>query len=243
MGIMKNLIHGLIDIIYPKICHACKNKITVASIEEVICIECWAKIKKNKPPFCYSCGRNLNVKKSVKNICLDCIKKDMVFDRAFSPCLYEGVIKELIHAFKYKKNDYLGAVLAKLMVEFIKEYNLPIQFMDIIIPLPLHKAKLREREFNQACILSNYIGIEFNKPVLTDKLLRNKNTKTQTELSDNERFSNVKGCFGIPQENGVKGKNILLVDDVLTTGATASEASLTLKNAGANIVYALTLAS
>ncbi len=243
METMKNFIHGIIDIIYPKICHACKKKMTALSIDEVICIECWAKIKKNTPPFCHSCGRDMRGKKSLKNTCLNCIKRPLQFDRAFSPCLYEGVIKELIHAFKYQKKDYLGITLAKLMIDFIKEYNLPIQFMDLIIPIPLYKTKLREREFNHAFILSKYLGAEFNKEVSAERLSRNKNTKTQTELKDNERFSNVKGCFSVPQENCVKNRNILLIDDVLTTGATVSEAALALKNAGANIVYVLTLAS
>ncbi len=244
MGVINGFIHGIIDIVYPKICHACKKKIPDLSIDETICIECWAKIKKNTPPFCYSCGRKLTShKKFLKNTCLDCIKKPLQFDRAFSPCLYEGVIKELIHAFKYKKNDYLGIPLARLMINFIKEYNLPIQFMDLIIPIPLYKTKLREREFNQAFILSGYLGAEFNKEVSAEKLLRNKNTKTQAELKNNERFSNVEKCFSVPQKNALKNRNILLIDDVLTTGATASEAALTLKNAGANIVYVLTLAS
>lgn len=243
MRVIKNFIDGAIDIVFPKICHACKKKIPDLSIDEVICIECWAKIKKNTPPFCYICGRNLSRKKPLKNTCLDCIKKPLQFDRAFSPCLYEGVLKELIHAFKYKKNDYLGVTLAKLMIGFIKEYNLPVQFMDLIIPIPLHKDKLREREFNQAFILSKYLGAAFNKEVSTKNLLRDKNTKTQAELKDNERFSNVKKCFSAPQSNAVKNRNILLIDDVLTTGATASEAALTLKNAGANTVYVLTLAN
>ncbi len=129
------------------------------------------------------------------------------------------------------------------MIDFIKEYNLPIQYMDLIIPIPLHQVKLREREFNQALILSQYLGAAFNKEISSKNLLRDKNTKTQAELKDNERFSNVEKCFSAPGGNTLKNRNILLIDDVLTTGATASEAALTLKNSGANIVYVLTLAS
>ena len=243
MGEISGFINGIIDIIYPKACHACRKRITDLSIDGTICIECWAAIKKNTPPFCYSCGRKLTNKKSLKNTCLDCIEKPLHFDRAFSPCVYEGVIKELIHAFKYKKNDYLGITLSKLMIDFIKEYHLPIEFIDLIIPIPLYKTKLREREFNQAFILSEYLGAEFNKKVSAEYLLRAKNTKTQAELKDNERFSNVEKCFYVPQKGPVKTGNILLIDDVLTTGATASEAALTLKNAGAKTVYVLTLAS
>ena len=129
------------------------------------------------------------------------------------------------------------------MIEFIKEFNLPMDFLDLILPIPLHKARLREREFNQAEILSNCIASEFKKEVSNDTLRRHRATKTQTELEDNLRFLNVKGSFSVVNSEYIKGKNILLIDDVLTTGATASEAAYTLKNAGANIVFVLTLAN
>ena len=128
------------------------------------------------------------------------------------------------------------------MIEFIKEYNVPVDLLDSILPIPLHKTRLREREFNQAEVLSNHIGKEFNKTVLSDCLMRHRYTKTQTGLEDSLRLLNVKGSFSINQGKAIKGKNILLVDDVLTTGSTASEAAYVLKNAGANIVFVLTLA-
>lgn len=128
------------------------------------------------------------------------------------------------------------------MIEFIKEYNLPIDFIDFIIPIPLHKTRLREREFNQAQILSDYIALKFNKKVIPDNLRRSRYTKTQTELEENDRFLNVKDSFVIDKSSDIKGKNILLVDDVLTTAATSSEAAYALKSAGANIVFVLTLA-
>lgn len=244
MGLIHNLINGLIDIVYPKTCHVCKNKITASSIDGLVCSECWVKIKINLPPFCHSCGRSLTGKKFIKNICASCIKRPLHFDRAFSPCSYEGVLKELIHTFKYKNKDYVGATLTKLMINFIKEYNLPpMQFIDSIVPVPLSRTKLREREFNHALILSKNLAQKFNKDILEDRLLRHRNTRTQTELKDRERFLNVKGAFSINGKDTIRGKNILLVDDVLTTGATCSEAALTLKEAGANIVYVLALAN
>lgn len=243
MRLMRNLISGLLDLTYPKTCYACKKKISGPAVNGFVCAECWVKIKINTPPFCQSCGRSLTGKKSLKNICLSCIKKPLHFDRAFSPCSYEGVIKDLIHTFKYKNKDYLGAALSKPMAAFIREYNLPMEFIDAIVPVPLHKTRLREREFNHAYVLSRHLGLEFNKTVLEDNLLRRRNTPTQTELKDQERFLNVKGCFQVAEKKSVKGLNILLVDDVLTTGATSSEAALALKEAGANIVYVLTLAN
>ena len=249
MRMFRRLINGLADIIYPKRCLACKNKLGVSSVDELICAVCWADIKRNVPPFCYSCGRHLETQPLragagfTKNICPHCIKGKFHFDRAFSPCVYTGIIKELIQAFKYKGKDYLGFPLSKLMVEFIREYNVPIDSLDFIVPVPLHKARLREREFNQAEILGKYIAEEFKKEMLPDALLRHRHTKTQTDLEPDKRLLNVKDSFSVNRLRDIKGKNLLVVDDVLTTGATSSEAARTLKGAGANIVFVLTLAN
>jgi ComF family protein len=240
---LREFLSSLADIIYPRVCLVCKNSLkNVSSIDNSVCGQCWTKIKRNLPPFCHSCGRHLEKANFNKNICPSCLKKSLHFDRAFSPCVYEGVVKELIHKFKYNDKDYLGFTLSKLMIEFIKEYNLPIDCLDLIVPVPLHQTKLREREFNQAQVLSNYIAAEFNKKALDKTLIRNRLTKTQTELETKARFVNVQGSFAITGKEGLKDKNILLVDDVLTTGATSSEAAYVLKNAGANIVFVLTLA-
>lgn len=239
----RSLIKGLADIIYPRICLACKAKLTTSANNGLICNGCWGKIKKNTPPFCHFCGRRLEKSGFTKNICPNCLKRKLHFNRAFSPCVYTGVVKDLIHEFKYKGKDYIGAELSKLMIDFIKNYNVPIDCVDFIIPVPLHKTKLREREFNQAEILSRHISKEFKKDLLTGALIRHRHTRTQTELETNDRLSNVLGSFSLEQNKEINGRNILLVDDVLTTGATSSEAALTLKNAGANLIFVLTLAS
>ncbi len=240
---MRNLISGLCDIIYPKTCHLCKNKLQAASIGGLVCATCWSKIKLNLPPFCASCGRNLIGRRSLNNLCSGCVKEPLHFDRAFSPCLYEGPIKELIHAFKYKNKDYLSSLLAQPMIEFIKKYNLPIRTIDALAAVPLSAAKLREREFNHALLLARHIGKEFNKEIMEDKLLRLRNSRSQTELNDRERRLNVKDAFSVIDAKALNNKNILLIDDVLTTGATASEAAKALKMAGASSVYVLTLAN
>ncbi|MDO8663044.1 MAG: ComF family protein [Candidatus Omnitrophota bacterium] len=243
MCMLFRFIRRLTDIAYPKVCLACKRKLDAFNTDGYICNGCRLKIKRNLPPFCASCGRHLEKKSLNKNICPACLKKRLHFDRAFSPCLYEGVTKELIHEFKYKSKDHLGKPLSKIMIEFIKEYELPVDYLDFIIPIPLHKARLREREFNQAEILSRQIALEFKKDLITDALYRHRLTKTQTGLATDKRFANVKESFFVSQDSDLKNKNILIVDDVLTTGATSSEAALSLKDAGANIVFVLTLAN
>lgn len=244
MFMLRRIINGLTDIVYPRTCLVCKNKLTAASPQDsLVCAACWNNIKRNPPPFCHSCGRNLNWNNFAKNICPACTRKKVHFDRAFSPCPYTGVIKELIHEFKYNGKDYLAGLLCRLMTEFIREYNLPMDCLDSIVPIPLHKTRLRQREFNQAELLAKHISSEFDKEVLSDILKRHRDTKTQTELAQIERFANVKGSFSITKADPIRGKNILLIDDVLTTAATSSEAALVLKNAGAKIVFVLTLAN
>jgi len=242
MNMLRKFFQALVDIVYPRACVVCKKQLKEAGcIDNFVCLECWEKIKRNSPPFCHRCGRHLE--KPTRNICPDCVRKQLHFDRAFSPCVYEGVIKELIHAFKYQGKDYLGATLSRLMVEFIEDYNVPMVLLDLIVPIPLHKTRLREREFNQAGILSNHIAQRFNKNLMPDNLKRLRNTQTQTELERDLRLLNVKDSFTVTKSQEIKGKNILLIDDVLTTGATSSEAAYALKNAGANIVFVLILAN
>ena len=241
---LRGLAKGFKELIYPKTCICCKSHLkNKSSIEGFVCIQCWDKIPLNLPPFCQRCGRNLKKPNLHKNICSRCLKSVLHFDRAFSPCVYDGPTKEIIHAFKYKGKDYLGKILAKPMVDFIKEYDLPMPFIDYIVPVPLHHTKLREREFNQAQILGKNIADIFTKELLTDALIRTRPTQTQTELETDNRFLNVKNSFKVINEDKIKNKNILLVDDVLTSGATASEAALTLKNAGSRLVFVLTLAN
>lgn len=243
MIMLRRWIDSLTQIIYPRICLACKNKIDGANKDAFVCPSCWEKAERNLPPFCGSCGRQLKKAHFPKNICPACSRTTFYFDRAFSPYVYSQTLKELIHEFKYKGKDYLGQMLGGLMIEFIKEYNVPVEYVDLIIPVPLHKSRLREREFNQAEVLAQALGAEFKKELLTKGLRRIRSTKTQTELPAHERALNVKGSFQVTDPSVIKNKNILLVDDVLTSGATSSEAAKALKDAGANIVFVLTLAN
>jgi competence protein ComFC len=238
-----NLITGLKDIIYPKTCLICKQDLASTCVDEFVCVKCWASIKKNTPPFCRCCGRNLDNRSLVNALCSECLKNKLDFDRAFAPCIYEGPVKDLIREFKYKKNDYLAATLSGLMIDFIREYAIPVSSVDMLIPMPLHPTRLREREFNQAELLARCIASAYTKAVSTDNLVRLRHTRTQAELQGADRLENVKDSFSVKMPDLVKGKIILLIDDVLTTGATASEASRALKSSGANTVFVLTLAN
>jgi ComF family protein len=241
--ILQNFVKSFVDLLYPKTCQACNKPIPIAAVDGVVCLSCWAGIIMNKPPFCHACGRQLTLKDISKNICSRCVRTPVSFDRAFSACVYDGTIKTLIQGFKYKDKQFLGTPLSKLLIEFIKSFDLPIGIVDCLIPVPLHNAKLREREFNQSQILCEQVGLAFEKPVLANNLFRYRATDTQASLEPHQRFLNVRGSFAVTEKSAIKGKNVLLIDDVLTTGATVSDAARALKDAGANIVFVLTLAS
>lgn len=240
---LRRFARGLTEILFPNLCLNCRRRLNHAASDAYICDSCRLRIKRNLPPFCASCGRHLEKISRSKNICVSCQKSALHFDRAFSPCLYEGVIKELIHQFKYKGKEHLSAPLSKIMIEFIKEYDLPMDYLDLIIPVPLHRARLREREFNQAEILAKHIAFEFKKELGSGALIRNRLTKSQTGLAPQLRLANVAKSFSAAEGCELRNKNVLLIDDVLTTGATSSEAAYAVKQAGANIVFVLTLAN
>ena len=240
---LRRLFNGLANLVYPARCLSCRSALDSHAAGDLICATCLGNIKRNTPPFCHYCGRQLEKKTLAKNICRGCLKKNLHFDRAFSPCVYEGVAKELIHEFKYRSKEHLGKPLSTIMLDFIREYRLPVEFIDLVIPVPLAKNRLREREFNQSEILARHIAGELKKPLVTECLKRHRSTRRQTDLQPEKRFLNVSGSFSVTNAGEITGKNVLLIDDVLTTGATSSEAAGSLKNAGARIVFVLTLAN
>jgi len=129
------------------------------------------------------------------------------------------------------------------MHNFINIFRIPVQNFNMMAAIPLHPAKLREREFNQAELIAENISGAFNIPLSSNNLIKICNRNTQTKLGFQERFLNMNGVFEIKNKKEITGKNILLIDDVLTTGATCSEASRILKEAGAKNVSVLTFAS
>ena len=208
----------------------------------MVCLDCWHKIKLNTPPLCLYCGRSLTNEFN-GNVCNRCKQKRYCFYRAYAPCIYEGAIKELIHQFKYKGKDHLGISLGGLLAESVTKYAIPLETFDWVIPIPLHRRKMREREFNQSSILAKQLSLKFSLNLLERGLLRIRDTTAQVELPLQKRRENVRNCFKVNPKVDLKGKNILLIDDLLTTGATCSEAAEVLKKAGCNKVFVLTLAN
>ncbi|OGX31935.1 MAG: hypothetical protein A3G37_01530 [Omnitrophica WOR_2 bacterium RIFCSPLOWO2_12_FULL_46_30] len=241
---LKRILPALEEIIYPRYCLLCHIRIALENqLRGVICRDCIEKIKPNRPPFCRKCGRKILKFEAPENVCAECSKTQFCFERAWASCTYEGVIKEMVHNLKYGNKIMLAKVLSQMMIDFVSDYHLPLEACDCAIAIPLSPRKLREREFNQAEALADNLCAHIGLKLLKNNLKRIRDTRSQTELEKSRRWQNMQGAFALREPGAVQGKTILLIDDVLTTGATASEAARALKNAGAAGVYVLTLAN
>ncbi|MDO8525364.1 MAG: ComF family protein [Candidatus Omnitrophota bacterium] len=225
------------NLLYPLHCAACKESLEALN-KTGLCLHCDSQIKRNPKPYCSLCGRSL---KSDGRLCAECERGGFAFDRAWSACLYEGVLKELIHLFKYRGRLSLSGILCGKVIDFIKDNTEIIDGINIITFVPLYNAWLNQREYNQSGILAAAISREFGVGI--SKALEKKHkTRRQNELSKEERSSNLLGLFRVKDSSEFAGTRALLIDDVMTTGATLNECAKCLKSAGAAEVRCLTLA-
>jgi len=194
------------------------------------------------PCFCCACGKKI----PSGIFCAECYNRIEPLTSAVLPHFYSAVryrepFVTAIHRFKYRGDAFLAPHLAKFLVELCRRHKLD-QWVDCIVPVPLHPTRFRERNFNQAELLSQEIAASFSLPVLPRVLVRFRNTPSQTGLSGKERTVNVSDAFRVRKPSVFKDRRCLLVDDVLTTGATLSACRSRLLSAGAAEVYGLALA-
>ena len=237
----KKFLNGLSSLIYPPNCLTCKKYLTNQNPREILCTDCQNKIQFNKMPFCPKCSRYLGSQFNCTK-CAVCTENPPLFDFAWGACIYNDHLRKLIHTFKYKQKTSLRRPFTQKMIEFIQLHNFDIAQFDYIIPIPLFPTRQRERGYNQAYLLAQLISQHFNIPLAAKSLKRIHHTETQTHFSQKERWTNTLDAFKIHHSAKINDKNILLVDDLLTTGATTSEASRILKQNGALTVGVLTLA-
>ena len=239
MGAVKQLFHALLDVLLPPICHICHAFIPNAGTLH-ICPSCHDRLPLVVSPFCTLCGVPF-AGSGDNHYCGQCSIQPPHFDAARANFLYEGPIRDLIHAFKYNRNTHLRYPLALLALEGIG--GLPADTNpDLVVPVPLHRSRLRQRGFNQAVLLGRVLSRHLVLPMVPDALVRTRATEPQIELSAAERRVNVKGAFSVKRPVSISGKRIILLDDVMTTGSTMDECAKELKKAGALTVTALTIA-
>lgn len=236
---IKDFYNTILELIFPEdnLCLLC-NKHS-EEVDNHICKDCLEKLVFVSNKRCEICGRPLKPS-YIPDLCHDCISKHKLFIKNMSPLIYEDYTRECIHNFKYKKRAYMYKALGSIMVKYLYE-NTDIKF-DLILPIPLNKKRMLERGFNQAELLSKYISKFTNVPHDAKTLLRIKNTQKQNKLKRADRINNMKNAFSIKNNNHIKNKVILLVDDIYTTGTTINECCKVLLKNGVKKVYVLTLA-
>ena len=225
MKIFSGILKSVIDFLLPQNCLACNTE----TAQGFICHDCLDLIPYINPPICQVCGRPIARGKK----CHFC-KKDRYFDHGRAWTRFLPPVDKIIHFFKYRRMTKLASLVGTGMASVIKA-DFYLKDAQLIVPVPLFWWKKLRRGYNQAQILADVISQECG--IETKNVLRRtKNTKSQTKLSEAARRENVSNAFSL-RENSVKDKIILLVDDVLTTGATINECARVLKEAGAKAVY------
>ncbi len=237
MTVFGKITKDLLDLVYPPQCLACKAPLDHTK-EAYLCKRCVGDIKTNPKPWCVKCGRAVG---GVGALCHECRKTRYHFERAYSACLYEGPLKECVHQFKYRGRSQLSRLLSGFIIDFIKDNAEILEGVNAVTAVPLSAKRLKEREYNQSRLLAAEISETFALPLL-DALIKTRSTPPQSEMRRESRLTNIKDAFGMREGVNLNGRNVLLVDDVLTTGSTLNECARVLAEAGAKKVIALTLA-
>ena len=218
----------VLDLLFPCFCIGCGGE------GELICASCRRSLPRIESPFCLKCGIPLDA----GDLCPNCEHEPPLIDGIRSPFPFDGLIKEAVHQLKYKNLKALAHPLARLLGEYLGDNPLP---GDVLVPVPLHNRKVRRRGYNQSSLLARELGRLTSIPVVEGSLVRKVNTPAQAKAeSAEERRGNVSGAFSCDEK--LRDSQVLLIDDVSTTGATLESCAVALMEAGAASVWGLTIA-
>ncbi len=234
------LLQAAVDLFYPRQCRLC-GATTHCERFAFLCAPCFESAPPIAPPWCDGCGLPFEGAITGRFECPNCAGLSLAFDRARSGFRFRGAIRQAIHHFKYSRQSYwldaLQAWFHNGAARVLEEES-----FDLAVPVPLHSVRERERGFNQAWALLGPFAAAHGFSADRHALSRIRSTETQTHLDREQRLANLRGAFAVKHPERVRGRRILLVDDVLTTGSTTSECARVLKRAGAASVLVFTLA-
>ena len=226
-----------LDLVFPALCPVCEATLA-AGRRDPLCGGCWDALPRLGPPACERCGLPFAAP-GAAGLCGGCAQEAPAWDWARAAAAYEGVARDALHAFKFHGKRALARPLATLLLEQWGE-ALAAARIDALVPVPLGRARERERGFNQAALVAERVATALGVGLKPRWLARARATQPQTDLGAAERRANVRGAFAA--DTAVAGLHVALVDDVLTTGATAAECVRMLRAAGAARVGVLAVA-
>lgn len=244
-----------VTFLYPAQCRVCAVRLGLEAVP-YMCAACWQAIRFVEPPWCDICGTpSIRIGKGGtlflpasgnrsdphESACDECASNPPRYGKLRTIAFYEAALQEAIHLFKFQKRKALAKPLIQLITAHMPA-DCNVAEYDFILPVPIHKKRLRERGFNQATLLANGIAKTIGVPVVTDVLVRHLNTSPQSSLDREARQTNIIGAFELRGEEAIRGKRLLVIDDVFTTGATIREVVKVLWNADPAEIDVLTLA-
>ena len=236
---LESMLKSLADVVFPPQCMSCGDVLCDRSFP--LCPLCFSQINFIRSPLCPSCGCPHAEPAEKDHLCGDCLLAPPAFLTARALGQYESVLMDIIHRFKYGGKVSLGERLGELMAQFTYS-SFIIRDYSLVIPVPLHPRRLRQRGFNQALILAREIARCYSLGLDITSLKRIVCTEPQVGLGRDRRTMNIKGAFSVTDQGRIKGERIILVDDVYTTGSTAKECARILMKNKAEKVAVLTLA-
>jgi ComF family protein len=232
------MLGALVSLFYPSVCTICAASV---GTQEYLCVECQGKISRIVPPFCATCSEPFSGAITETFSCANCAHRKIYFESAVAAYRSRGIVRRVVHDFKYGDQYHLRHLVGEWLSAALDDDRLHERPFDVVVPVPLHSARQRERGFNQAEVLARMVSQQRGVP--TRALLeRTRYTTTQTAFDRSERMENLRNAFRLRKNTNVRQLRVLLIDDVLTTGATLSECARVLKKAGASVVYAATAA-
>jgi len=230
----------VLDFVFPRMCCACGNRIEAAE-ENGLCWDCRAEGLPLAPPWCERCGGAVAGRVDHAFTCSDCENTPPSYDRARSLYRYEGGVRTAIHALKYRRDFSVVPDLSRLLLAGLRAH-VPDPGEVVCVPVPLHPSRFRRRGFNQGMELIRGMRRLDPEVRVWNGCRRVKKTDSQTHLSKAARRRNVSGAFRVPERKGAAPVRLVLIDDVMTTGATLDAAAKALRRAGAEEIHTLTVA-
>ena len=231
----------LLELVYPPSCLSCSSRLLEPTPLE-LCGACERQIHSVPPPRCPRCGRHSTISLRDGDACLMCQQAPPLFRAGFAAFEYAATLRDCIHRMKFDSHRRLGTALGARLAH-VAHIHLATGHYDLVIPVPLHPSRRRDRGFNQAELLAQSVSRTLGLPLEHRALQRSRRTAAQSRLPADDRQDNVSGAFRVRCAQRIAGRRLLLVDDVLTTGATANACSQALLAAGASSVDVLVLAT